>query len=94
MKLKTAWKVCSKFVERNLTTILSITAVVGLVGSVATAIIDTPKARDKIIEAKLNKAEELERNDPDAFAEGDCKGLRSECARHTAITERNSRRQE
>lgn len=70
MKLKMVWKACSKFVETNLTTILSITAVVGLVGSVATAIIDTPKAQDKIIKAKLDKAEELERNDPDAFAEG------------------------
>lgn len=62
MKLKVLWKVFSKGVVDNLPTILSVVAVGGLVGSVATAIIDTPKAVDKITEVKVNKAEKIERD--------------------------------
>lgn len=61
MKLKVLWKVFSKGVVDNLPTILSVVAVGGLVGSVATAIIDTPKAVEKIEEAKMEKAEKIER---------------------------------
>lgn len=61
MNLKLALKVFSKGVVKNLPTILGCVAVGGLFGSVTTAIIDTPKAIKKIDEAKMDKAEKLER---------------------------------
>ena len=61
MKIKMAAKLVSKFVVDNLPTILSITAGVGLIGSVVTAIIDTPNGQEKLTEAKIDKAEKIER---------------------------------
>lgn len=54
-KLKLFWKSTVKFVDKNLPTILSGLALVGLGGTVASAIHDTPKAQDAIIEAKKEK---------------------------------------
>ena len=61
MNLKLVWKAVSKGVVDNLPTILTIAAELGLIGSVVSAAIDSPKAIAKIQEAKMEKAEKIER---------------------------------
>ena len=47
-KFRAAWKVATKFVDKNLPTILSAAALVGLGVSVATAIKETPRAQKEL----------------------------------------------
>lgn len=64
-KLRLAWNAISKFTSKNLPTILSAAALIGLGTSVGMAIKDTPKAVEAVNEAKMDKAEEIERNTTD-----------------------------
>lgn len=70
MKVKHIAKIVWKFVDENAPTILMILAETGLVATVFSAIHDAPIARDKLTEAKLDKAEEIERTDP-AYVENE-----------------------
>ena len=65
MKVKHIAKVVWKFVDENAPTILMALAEIGLVGTVISAIHDAPIARDKLTDAKLDKAEEIERSHPE-----------------------------
>lgn len=60
-KFKSAVKVVTKFVDDNLPTILSGLALLGLGASVVQATKDAPKAVEAMEKAKMDKAEEIER---------------------------------
>lgn len=63
MNLKDLFRLTKNFVIDNLPTILSWVAVGGLAGSVATAVIDTPKAVKAIEEAKVSKLKQIDNNE-------------------------------
>lgn len=64
MKVKHIAKLVWKVVDENAPTILMVLAEIGLVGTVISAINDAPIAQDKLTDAKMDKAEEIERTDP------------------------------
>lgn len=67
-KLKAALAISTKFVDQHLPAILTGLAVVGLGGAVASAIKETPKAENALTNAKLDKAEAIEREAEDEQA--------------------------
>lgn len=65
MKIKAMAKIALKFIDDNLPTILTIAATSGLLASVGLAIKETPRAKKELLEAKIDKAEKLGRENPD-----------------------------
>ena len=63
--VKQAIKIGLRFIDENAPTILMVVSLIGLGGSVACAIHDAPIAKEKIQDAKLDKAEKIEIETPD-----------------------------